>query len=157
MFGVETNFFRGTLKGELEQRRNKEHQDNPKNFPSFGIQEFKASRKTGEGKYQRICALQPYHERGAIKFQGKNLETLQGTQSELAYQMLQFPNSAHDVILDSLAYHLDLIRKGGLVKKKKAPWSSPAWFEREQQKKELGYNRLRPRRARQWVAPLAFS
>ena len=157
MLGIETNFFRGTLKQELDTRRFKEHQDNPKNFPLFGIHEFLASSKRGEGKYQRICALQPYHERGAIKFPGTCFELLKGAFSELSFQMVQFPNAPHDDILDSLAYHLPLIRKGGLVKTKEIPHNCPADLERQAYEQELKSMRMRPRRYRERIPGLTFS
>lgn len=161
MFGIETNFFRGTLKLDLEDRVSKEHVEGEQKFPLFGIHEFKASSRVGEGKYQRILGLQPYHERGAIKFPETNgdgkVELLQGAYSELAYQMIQFPNASHDDILDSLAYHLPLMRKGGVVKKSKIPRDTPAWLERKAYEREMDDNMRLPRRLRQRVHPLAFS
>jgi len=157
IFGIETNFFRGMLKMELERRTQAEHQENPKEFPLFGIHEFLASSRRGENKHSRIRGLQPYHERGALKFPGRQLELLKGAHSELAYQMLQFPNAAHDDILDSLAYHLPLIRAGGVAKKKDVPYMSPAWVEKEAFKDEMKNRNTLPRRLRRHMAPLTFS
>ncbi len=160
-FGIETNFFRGTLKLELEQRRMKEHTEDPQGFPSFGIEEFKASGKKGERKHQRILALQPYHERGAIKFPGTKLELLQDNYAELANQFLKYTidgaKSQHDDIIDSLAYHLPLIRRGGVVKETDLPHNCPADIERKMYEQEIQYMAKRPRRARERVTGLAFS
>jgi predicted phage terminase large subunit-like protein len=157
MLGIETNFYRGMLKLELDNKIMAEHQTDPKTFPLFGTQEFLASSRRGENKFSRIRALQPYHERGAIKFPGKQIELLSGAYSELAYQMLQFPNAAHDDVLDSLAYHLPLIRKGGLAKKKEPPVNTPAWLEKQAYLSELKHMNRLPRRLRGNVAPLSLS
>ena len=102
-------------------------------------------------------ALQPYHERGAVKFPGKKFELLQGVFNDLAWQMKDFPNASHDDLLDSLAYHLPLIRKGGMVKKAELPYNSPAWLERREYENELKKMSYLPRRFRGTPAPLAFS
>ncbi len=98
MLGVETNFFRGMLETEIRRRRDIEHKLSPDSFRLFGIHEFEASSRVGQGKINRIMALQPYHERGALKFPGEKFELLEGVFSDLAWQMIQFPNSAHDDI-----------------------------------------------------------
>ena len=157
MFGIETNFFRGMLKLELERRVRSEHSENPTKFPLFGIHEFLAASRRGENKHSRIRGLQPYHEKGAIKFPGTRLELLKGAFSELAFQMLQFPNAAHDDILDSLAYHITLIRKGGVAKKKELPYRSPAWLELQAYQEEMGRRNSLPRRLRGYIAPLSLS
>lgn len=157
IFGLEMNFFRGMLRLEFE-RRIAEEKINNENFRVFGIHEFEASAKRGEGKHNRIMALQPYHERQAIKFPGAKLELLRGEFSDLAYQMIQFPNAPHDDILDSLAYHLPLIRKGGVVKKQELPKNSPAWLERRAWEGDVEKNNRLPRRwRRQFIGELAFS
>ncbi len=156
-FGIETNFFRGMLKMELEKRVMEEHRENPSAFPLFGTVEFKPSARKGENKHSRIRGLQPHHERGAIKFPGTKIELLTGAYSELAYQMIQFPNAAHDDILDSLAYHLPLIRAGGVVKKTELPHHSPAWIENEMYEQEIQHMGKRPRRARERISSKAFS
>lgn len=155
MFGLERNFYRGMLRLELE-RRIKEERQNDK-FRLFGIQEFEPSGRRGEGKNNRIMALQPYHERGALKFPGERLELLQKPFSDLAYQMIQFPHSAHDDILDSLAYHLPLIRQGGVVKKANLPKFTPAWLEQEAYREEMKLRKHIPRRFRKAVGELTFS
>ena len=156
MFGLETNFYRGMLHQALEERINEERQENP-GFKLFGTHEFQATRRKGEGKHTRILGLQPYHERGAIRFPGTKLELLTGEFSDLAYQMIQFPNAAHDDIIDSLAYHISLIRRGGLAKKAELPRNSPAWLERQAYEKEIVHNNSLPRRLRRTPADLSFS
>ncbi len=156
MFGLEMNFYRGMLRQELERRITEERLEN-QNFKLFGIHEFEATSRKGQSKANRIMALQPYHERGALKFPGVKFELLKGDFSELAYQMIQFPNAAHDDILDSLAYHLPLIRRGGLVKKAELPVNSPAWLERQSYIKAVESNNRLPRRFRKMVGELAFS
>jgi len=155
-FGLETNFFRGMLRLELERKINVEVLEH--DFQRFGIEEFEASSRKGQSKANRIMALQPYHERGALKFPGTRFELLKDNFRELGIQMQQFPNSAHDDIMDSLAYHLPLIRKGGVVKKSELPKNSPAWLERKSYEKVLEQNSRLPRRFRSYVNNnLAFS
>ena len=156
MFGLEMNFYRGMLRLELDRRINEEIKISD-NFKRFGIHEFEATSRKGQSKTNRIMALQPYHERGAIKFPGERVELLRGDFSELAYQMIQFPNAAHDDLLDSLAYHLPLIRRGGLVKKAELPRNSPAWLERKMYDQEIERNTHLPRRFRKRIPDLAFS
>src|SRR3990167_3706734 len=74
-----------------------ERANNP-SFHLFGVHEFEATARKGEGKFNRIMALQPYHERMAIKFPGDKLELLDGNFSILAFQMIEFPHSAYDDI-----------------------------------------------------------
>jgi predicted phage terminase large subunit-like protein len=150
MFGLETNFFRGMLRLELE-RRIREERDKNEKFRIFGVTEFEATSRRGQGKANRIMALQPYHERGALKFPGKKLELLNGDFAVLSLQMLQFPNSAHDDLLDSMAYHLNLIRRGGLVKKAELPKNSPADLERRAYDEVVRKNNMLPRRFRNRV------
>jgi len=97
-------------------------------------------------------ALQPYHERHEIRFPGDMLETLPSGFSDLAHQMLQFtpthmpePND----ILDSLAYHVHLIQRGGRPSLAEVPRRSPAGLEKQwveqfnQMQKRLPRNRRR--------------
>ena len=157
ILGVETNFFRGMLEAEIRRRRDIEHRENPDKFKLFGVHEFEASSRIGQGKTNRIMALQPFHERGALKFPGVKFELLEKEFSELAWQMIQFPNAPHDDIIDSLAYHIPLIRKGGMVKKAELPYNSPAYLERKSWEKEIKYNMGLPRRLRREPLDLAFS
>jgi len=157
IFGLETNFYRGTLKYELDRSTRIEYKENPRNFPMFGLQEFKPSAMRGQNKENRIRALQPYHERGVLKFPGKSFELLKGSCSELAYQMIQFPHSPHDDILDSLAYHLPLIRKGGTVKQAEPPRHSPAWIERRLRSLQIERQQELPRHLRSKLRHLVFS
>ena len=154
-FGLETNFYRGMLKMDIDRRINEERVE--PGFNLFGVEEFKASSRRGENKNSRIMALQPYHERGALKFPGESVELLKDGFYQLAFQMIEFPHSAHDDILDSLAYHLPLIRKGGVVKKTKVPRFTPAWLERMELEKELEIRKHIPRRYRRPVDRLSFS
>jgi len=155
LFGLERNFFRGMLKKELD-RRITEERVNP-DFKLFGIREFRPSSRAGENKNQRIMALQPYHERGDLLFPGNNVELLEGAFSTLAFQMIQFPNSAFDDILDSLAYHLPLTSRGGIVKNSEPPKYSAAWLEKRAYDDEIARVRRLPRRYRHAVAGLSFS
>ena len=155
--GIETNFYRGMLRYELDMRRNEEHKEDPVGFPLFGLEEFKASSKVGEGKHNRIMALQPYHERGSLKFPGTKFELLEGAFSDLAYQLLQFPYSTHDDLIDSLAYHVSLIRRGGVVKKKELPKFSAAWLERKTIDEQAHRNRHLPRRLRKNIPNYSLS
>ena len=156
IFGLEVNFYRGMLTHALQARIDEERKENSE-FNLFGIHEFNASAKRGEGKHNRILALQPYHENKAIKFPGEKLELLNGAFSDLAYQMQQFPNSRHDDILDSLAYHLDLIRKGGVVKKKELPKNSPAELELRTYNEMIRKNSCLPRRFRAYIPEPSLS
>lgn len=157
MFGLERNFYRGMLKKALDDKINEVRRLNP-HFKLFGMREFEPSGRKGENKRNRIMALQPYHERGAIKFPGEKLELLQDGFSILSYQMRQFPHSAHDDILDSLAYHLSLVNRGGLVKKAELPHNSPAELERRAYDKEAQQMNRLPRRFRRKLnSQLAFS
>jgi predicted phage terminase large subunit-like protein len=156
MFGLEMNFYRGMLRLELDRRIDEERKIN-ENFKLFGMHEFNATSRRGEGKHNRILGLQPYHERGALKFPGKRVELLEGDFSTLAFQMIQFPHSAHDDILDSLAYHLPLIRRGGVVKKNDIPYRSPAWFERKMWEEEIEKNNSLPKRFRRIIPEPSLS
>lgn len=156
IFGIETNFYRGMLRQELERRIKAEREENEK-FPLFGVHEFEAGTKAVGNKENRIRALQPFQERGALKFPGTKLELLKGSYSELAYQMMQFPMAPHDDIVDSLAYHLPLIRKGGVVKKAAPPPMTPAWLERRELDAELTLRKKVPRRFRKQLDNLSFS
>jgi hypothetical protein len=155
ILGVETNFYRGMLEHEIRRRRDNEHTLNPKKFKLFGISEFTASSR--ESKFNRIRGLQPYHERKSLRFPGKSFELLTGSYSELAWQMLQFPNSAHDDLLDSLSQHLPLIRKGGMAKKAEPKVNTPAWLELQAYRKEVEFNARLPRRLRRTPIGLAFN
>lgn len=155
ILGVETNFFRGMLEYEIQRRRDEEHKSNPEKFKLFGINEFTAVR--GESKFNRVKALQPFHERGSLKFPGEKFELLQDNFSELSWQMIQFPNAPHDDIVDSLAMHLPMIRKGGVAKKADLPKMSPAWIERKLYEQEVAHNRWLPKRLRREPAGLSFS
>jgi len=129
--GIETKFFRGMLKRELEVRIKDEQVKSPL-FNNFGITEFSPSR--GDTKFIRIQALQPYFERQAILFPGKNTYTLSAGFSDLAEQMMQVtpthmpePND----LIDALAYQVPLLQAGGVAKVDMVPENSPADLERQ--------------------------
>ena len=155
MFGIEENFFRGMLRMELDRQISDIRKE--KDFKLFGIVEFTAGSGKGESKEVRIRGLQPYHERGALKFPGERVELLRGAFSELAFQMIQFPKAPHDDIVDALAYHLPLIKRGGVAKKAELPENTPAWLERRWFEKQLEKNNNLPRRWRKKLPSLAFS
>ncbi len=141
ILGVETNFFRGMLEKEIRLATEAER-TNP-SFKLFSLVEIQA--KKGAPKEVRIQALQPYHERGAIKFPGTKVEDLTKNFYELAYQMIQFPKSQHDDILDALAYQLQISRPGGRVKTTKFPEYSPGWLEMRDYENHLQMNKFIPR------------
>ncbi len=129
VFGVETNAFQKVMRRDIEFRYKEERQRNP-NFRFFHIEEFVGSSLPN--KELRIRGLQPYHERGALRFPGTSVDTLTGVWGELAFQLIQFPKSAKDDIADSLAGHVMIHRPGSQHQQKKdIPFSSAAWYERE--------------------------
>ena len=152
--GLETNAFQRMFKSALDNRLTALR--TTPNWKPFSIVEF--SGITQGNKEQRIQGLQPWHERGAIRFPGTSVETLTGDWSKLAYQMIQFPHSAKDDLVDSLAYHLQLKQAGALhPTPTEIPFTSAAWFEREQQKEEIQVMARRPRWTRTRVPELSFS
>jgi len=147
--GIETKFYRGMLKRELEKRIKAEQDKNPQ-FNNFGIDEFSPSR--GDNKYIRIQALQPWHERGEILFPGRSIYTLKGGFSDLVHQMVQVtpthmpePND----VLDALAFQIPLLQKGGAAKIDQIPENSPADLERKWVREFNKAQRRIPRRMRQ--------
>ena len=152
--GLETNAFQRTIKTALERRI--AEQRGKGQWEPFTLVEFQGV--TQGNKEQRIQGLQPWHERGMLFFPGTTLNALSGVWSQLAFQMLQFPHSPKDDLLDSLAYHLQLKQAGQerpVVKD--PPFSSAAWFERRWAQEERAKNAKRPRWARTPVPQLAFS
>jgi predicted phage terminase large subunit-like protein len=156
--GVEDNFYHGLLEKEIklameEERRNKM-------WTPFSFETFTASAKRGEGKHNRIMALQPYHERGSIVFPCKRedakIEHLSGVWAELANQMLQYTvnhRPMHDDALDSLAYHIKLLRPGLKNDTEKFPKDSiAAILKRDYDKQVEHLNRL-PRKYRPKIQP----
>jgi len=125
--GLETNAFQQMIKSMLEQRLAQKRLQ--PNWRPFSLVEFVG--KSQGNKESRILGLQPYHERGDLRFPGTKLELLTGVWSQLAYQMLQFPTSPKDDLLDSLAYHLQL-KHAGFERPQSVeyPITSAAWFER---------------------------
>ncbi len=128
-FGVETVFFRGRLKKDLELRIEKER--TKEGFHVFGVDELQTRWRKGEGKHQRIESLQPFHERGDLLFPGTAFESLDGIWRDLGFQMIQYPSAPHDDIIDSLSWHVQLIQRGGTPKKGGPPKYTPAWLEQQ--------------------------
>lgn len=154
--GLETNAFQKVMKRDLEFRYRQEQRRNPR-FRFFQITEFVGSSLPN--KELRIRGLQPYHERHALRFPGKSLDTLTGMYQKLSMQMLQFPKGSKDDIVDSLAGHIQLHRAGTKhTVPTDIPYTSAAWYEREvylkQRVKEI---RRTPRWQRPPVPQLAFS
>ena len=155
ILGLETNAFQKMLRKELERRFAYERTHNP-NFKFFQVEEFTGS--SANSKDLRIRGLQPYHERGALRLPGERLELLTGPYQKLALQMMQFPHSQHDDVLDSLAYHVPIHRAGSTtIPTTEIPYSSAAWFEREQHKKLVQEIQRRPRWRRAPLPQLTFS
>lgn len=149
-FGLETNAFQRVLKTELERRLMTLR--GSQGWTPLTIVEFQGV--TQGNKEQRIQGLQPWHERGLLRFPGERLESLTGVWSALAWQMLEFPHSRKDDLLDSLAYHLQLKQVGfDQPQQAEYPVTSAAWFEREQWKQM----QARWRRPWQPLPELAFS
>lgn len=146
--GIETNFLEN-LERELIKAR-EEESANPM-FTSFAIEAFRTKGNSGNGKFLRIISLQPWHERGALKFKGTSVETLPQEQYELAMQMIQFTNShrpEYDDIVDALSFQLKLIRPSDKVVKEELPPNSFKRFYMKQFNKNLELNRSLPYRLR---------
>ena len=152
-FGLETNAFQRMFKSMFENRLMAERKQ-PKWQP-FSIVEFDGL--TMGHKEQRIQGLQPWHERGLIRFPGTKLELLTGVWSVLAYQMLQFPHSQKDDCLDSLSRHLQLKQAGTeSIAPSVIPYRSAAWAVKEQEVEEVEVMARRPRWQRKPVEAMVF-
>ena len=155
IFGVETNAFQKVMRRDIELRYKEERLKNPK-FKFLQIEEFVGVSLPN--KELRIRGLQPYHERGALKFPGTSLETLTGHWRDLAWQLIQFPKSAKDDLADSLAGHIPLHRPGTQqVLTTDPPFSSAAWFERRWAIEQQDKNARSPRWQRMPMPRLAFN
>jgi predicted phage terminase large subunit-like protein len=155
VLGVETNAFQKVMRRDIEFRYTQERKSNP-NFRFFHIEEFVGTSLPN--KERRIQGLQPYHERGALRFPGKSLDTLKGLWYALAIQLLQFPKSAKDDLSDSLAGHIPLHRAGSKRSNPKIiPPTSAAWIERKQHEKAVKEMARRPRWQRKPLPGLTFS
>jgi len=156
--GIETNFYAGALEKELNLALEDERAN--KHFTPFSIEAFRSKDKVGEGKWARVCSLQPYHERGDILFPGdpeRGVEQLRGAFSELAYQMMQRTadhEPLHDDLLDSLAYHVRLIRRGYGEAEKKIPENSIAEYIEEERIRMNRVQHLLPRKYRRYYEPV---
>lgn len=154
VFAMEAIAFQRELRPAIERRFAEERATNPM-FRFFEIREITSREST---KTNRIRALQPYHERGALKFPGNRLELLDGPYAKLASQMLKFPKSSQDDILDSLADHLAIHRAGSQQEERtEFPWSSAAWFERRQREQRIREQARLPRWQQKPLPELAFS
>lgn len=132
-FGIETTFFRGMLKKEVEERIRKEQTTNV-GFNSFGIEELKTRWRKGEGKRFRIDALQPFHERGDLLFPGNSVENLKGHFGDLAYQMTQVTHDhmpEPNGLIDALSWQVEMVQRGGMPEQAGVPKYSPAWLEEQ--------------------------
>ena len=150
-FGVETVFFRGQLKKALELAIQEERVHDY--FNVFAVDELKTRWRKGEGKHQRIEALQPFHERGDLLFPGDSFEQMNGVWRDLGFQMIQYPSAPHDDILDSLSWHVQLIQRGGTPKKAGPKKNSPAWLEQQWIQKHHESQRRIPRQYRKLYIP----
>ena len=152
---VETNHWQKTLLKDIEVRVAQERKVNP-NFRLFHVEPI--TRGSANSKHQDIRGLQPYHERRAIRLPGTRYELLMGVWQKLAMQMTQYPNAPHDDVLDSLSMHLHVQQAGTATPiVQTLPYTSAAWFEREQQKEEMVVMARRPRWQRRPLPELAFS
>ena len=152
---IETNGFQKMLKRDLEYRYAQERKTNPR-FRLFQVQEMTGTSQNT--KDLRIRALQPYHERGALRVPGTRYELLTGHLRALCDELLQYPHAPHDDLIDSLAYHIPIHRAGGVAKPPQdIPEFSIAWIEREEQRKASDVWGTVPRWARHPVPQPAFS
>lgn len=123
--GLETNAFQKMLKRDMERRFALARRSNP-GFQFFHIEEFTGT--SVNTKDLRIRALQPIHERQALKLPGTRIELLTGAYQKLVQQMLQYPHAPHDDVLDSLAYHVPIHRGGQVTPTPQdVPYGSAAW------------------------------
>ena len=155
-FGVETNAFQKTMRRDIDLRYKEERLRNP-TFRFFHVTEFVGTSLPN--KRIRIRGLQPYHERGALRFPGASLDTLTGHFRTLAWQLIREPKSPKDDLSDSLAGHIQLYQAGSKTTPvQDLPYSSAAWYERhvwyKQQVREI---QRRPRWKRPPLPQLAFS
>lgn len=156
VLGIETNFYEGALEKELNLALEEERSN--QNFRPFSVESFRARDKVGEGKWARVCSLQPYHERGHVVFPGRNdrgVEQLTGVWSDLAFQMMQRTadhEPLHDDLLDSLAYHIKLIRRGYGEAQKKIPENTIAHIIKQEEERMNAVQHLLPRKYRRFVS-----
>src|SRR3990167_4700886 len=154
-FGVETNAFQKTMRRDIDIRYKEERLRNSR-FRFFQVTEFNGTSLPN--KRIRIRGLQPYHERGALRFPGTSLDTLSGHYRTLAWQLIQEPKSPKDDLADSLAGHIQLYQAGETTEVvRDIPYTSAAWFEREEQQEAIHVMARRPRWTRTRVPELSFS
>jgi len=151
-FGVETVFFRGRLMKDIQMRIETERA--LQGFHVFSLEELQTRWRKGEGKHDRIQALQPFHERGDLLFPGESFERMEGVWRELAFQMIQYPSAPHDDIIDSLSWNVQLMQRGGIPKKAGPPKYTPAWLERQWMEK---YNDKMSRYPQKYRKPIKMA
>lgn len=127
-FSIERNFFKGTLEKDFKLEQQK-HLSN-KHYKPFHIAEDIVSSKT-QLNFHRVMSLQPIQQSHRLFLPGRNIHTLNKTFDELVYQMLQFTGngskSPHNDLLVSLAFHVDLMHRGGEPEEKPLETNTPAW------------------------------
>jgi predicted phage terminase large subunit-like protein len=158
-FGIEVNHYQKMLRRDLEFRVAEERRRN-RTFRLFHVAEFTGT--SVNTKDMRIRALQPYHERQAIKLPGSRVELLEGAYARLTSQMIQYTDShkpAHDDELDSLAQHVSIHQQGQAEHPtEEFPYTSAKWFERHYWlPKEREARRWQPRWKQSPEPELAFS
>ena len=102
---------------------------------------FKEVNTGGVRKSYRIERLQPYFERGKIFFRS-DLRYLH----ELKAEILGFPTTKHDDMLDALATQIELIREGRIELSSLPENSFEAYWQRKKSKKSTsgyGHHKLR--------------
>jgi predicted phage terminase large subunit-like protein len=155
-FAVEKNFLKGALERDFREAE-KSHTSNS-HYKQFSLKESIVTSKTNQ-TFTKVLGLQPLHERGSLLLPGKDFYTLISPAiTELAYQMMQYTTdgckAAHDDLIVSLAFHLEIASVGGVAEKEKAPYTSAKWFE-ENILEVLSLRGSRtPRRYRQEYQPI---
>lgn len=130
-FAVERNFLKGALEREYREAE-KAHLGNTL-YKQFALKENIITSVKNQ-TFTKVLGLQPMHERGMLFFPGKDFYNLASPAiTELAYQMMQFTvdgcKAAHDDLIVSLAFHMEIASAGGEAQKDRAPVTSARWFE----------------------------
>ena len=154
-FGIETTFFHGMFEKYMQERMKEEELRDPF-FNRFGIEKFLTRWRSGEGKFIRIQALQPFHERGGILFPGKDVISQKGFFSDLVFQMMQTtrdhmpePND----LLDALSWQIEIVQRGGIPEQAGPPTNTPAYLEQKWIENHDRMQRRLPRRMRVHYEP----
>jgi predicted phage terminase large subunit-like protein len=122
--GLEVNGFQRVLKlgVEDEMRRRKQF---------FGIEEIRNGPKAS--KASRISSLEPFYRDGKVY----HMEWMKGGAME--DQLLSFPRSKHDDLIDAMAMVLPLLSPGIEHKDERVPEGSWEWAFRNAQHLNMGY------------------